>query len=107
MYAQCLLIAALIFSAWGHSPYEQRNPAPTSVVAIVERMRSELARRVDPRLTRVDSAPLADTEPGVARDSALHSAGMTPAGLYSTTSTMRLGSGCWWLWLLSGLELCG
>lgn len=121
MYAHCLLLAAVIFSAFPPSAHDQRGTAPTSGVTIVERLRSELlavlgyeagaaedvslAERFDPYLTRVDSARVIYAESSGEVYSAKRAI-EKPAGLASPHSTFRRASNCWWLWLLSGVDVC-
>jgi hypothetical protein len=105
MYAYCLLLAAFIYSAFPPFAPRHRDLAPTNVVAIVDRVHSEIldvlglrardadatsvvAARLGPRLTRGSVRP-ATTEPDVLQP------------------TLRRGSRCWWLWLLSGADVCG
>ena len=122
MYAHCLLLATLIFSAFPPSAQHQRGAAPTSGVTIVERLRSELlavlgfeagaaedvslrAEHFDQYLTRVDSARVIYAESSGEVYSAKRAI-EKPAGLASPHSTFRRASNCWWLWLLSGVDVC-
>ena len=98
MYPHFLLLAALIFSAFSPSAHPQRDVARTSGVTIVERLRSELL-------------DILDNETGPAEDVTLRSGRFSPSlarlrGLPGPQPTVRRGSACWWLWLLSGTEVC-
>jgi hypothetical protein len=98
MYTHCLLLAALIFSAFSPSAHPQRDVPPTSGVTIVERVRSELREMLD-------------TNTGTAEDVSLPERRLTPSltrvgGLPVPQPTFRRGSACWWLWVLSGVAVC-
>lgn len=122
MYAHWLLLAALICAAFPPSAQQQRGAAPTGGVTIVERLRSELlgvldigagatgdvslpARPFNPYLTRVGGAQAAYAESSGAVYSA-ERAIEKPDGLPGPQPTFRRGSNCWWLWLLSGIDVC-
>ena len=122
MYIHCLLLAALILSAFPPAAEQPRRVAPMRGVTIVERLRSELLRVLDneagaaedvnppagrftPYLTRVGGAGAADVESSDEVYSAKHAI-ETPDGLPGPRPTLRRGSACWWLWLLSGIEVC-
>jgi hypothetical protein len=100
MYTECLLLVALIFSAFPSSAQERRA-APTRGVAIVERLRSEFLS-------------VLDTEAAARKDVSLPSRRLdpdrTPEGdapvVLGPRLTFRRGSACWWLWVLFGNELC-
>lgn len=95
MYTPFLLLVALILSAFPPAAQPQRGAAPMSGVTIVERLRSELLS-------------VLDNEAGAAED------GNLPAGRFNDYltrlgrphPTVRQGSSCWWLWLLSGIDVC-
>ena len=98
MYTHCLLLAALIFSALSPSAHPQRDVARTRDVTIVERLRSELR-------------DMLDTETGAAADVSLPERRVHPSltrvgRLRGPQPTFRRGSACWWLWVLSGVEVC-
>jgi hypothetical protein len=116
MYAHCLLLAALIFSAF------PPGAAPESDVTIVERLRSEFrsvlgnkagaaedairpAGHFDFYLTRAGGARAAYAESSGEVDSATL-AMEKPDGLPGPRPTYRRGSSCWWLWLLFGIDVC-
>jgi hypothetical protein len=122
MYAQYLLLAALIVSTFSPSAQHQRGATATSGGTIVERLGSEFlsvlvneagaaedvslpARRFNPYLTRSGGAPSAATESSAEVYSARRAI-ETPDGLPSPQPAFRRGSMCWWLWLLFGNELC-
>jgi hypothetical protein len=122
MYTPCLLLAALIISAFPPSAHQQRGAAPTGGVTIVERLRSEFlsvlvneagaaedvslpAGRFNPYLTRVRGARAAYAESSAEVYSATRAI-EKPDGLPSPQPTFRRGSSCWWLWLLFGNQLC-
>ena len=122
MVTHYLLLAALIFSTFAPSA-EQRVAAPTSDVTIAERLRSELlaaldigagasedvsfsAAHVNPYLTRVGGVRVAYTESSGEVYSA-ERAIEKPDGLPGPQPKFRRGSNCWWLWLLSGIDICG
>jgi hypothetical protein len=121
MYPQCLLLVALILSAFPSSAQE-RGATPTRGLTIVERLRSEFlsvldneaaagkdvslpARRLGQYLTPVTGAPAANAESSAERYSAERASEM-PGGLPGSRPTFRRGSTCWWLWVLFGNELC-
>jgi hypothetical protein len=98
MYTHCLLLATLIFSAFSPSAHPQRDVARTSDVTIVERLRSELREMLytETRTTEDVSLPGRRLTPSLTR----------VAGLPLPQPTFRRGSACWWLWVLSGVEVC-
>ena len=121
MYTECLLLAALIFSAFPMSTQE-RGATSTSGVTIVERVRSELLRVLDsealaaedvslpagrfgPYLTRMGAARAAYAESSAEGYSAKRAV-EKPDGLPGARPNFRRGSSCWWLWVLFGNELC-
>ena len=76
MYVQCLLLATLIFSAAG---------------------------RFDPYLTRVSDAwAVSIGEEVSSTTQAIQKAVSLPVRM----SHYPRGSSCWWMWVLSGVELC-
>jgi hypothetical protein len=114
MYAHCLLLAALIFSAF------PPGATPGSDVTIVERLRSEFrsvlgnkagaaenairpAGHFNLYLTRAGGARAAESS-GEADSATL--AMEKPDGLPGPQLTFRRGSRCWWLWLLFGIDVC-
>ena len=116
MYAHCLLLAALIFSAFPPSA------APRSDVTIVERLRSEfrsvlgnkagasedairLAGYLNFYLTRAGGARASYAESSGEVDSATL-AMEKPDGQPVPQRAFRRGSRCWWLWLLFGIDVC-
>ena len=122
MYIQCLLLVALILSGFSPAAEQPRGAAPMRGVTIVERLRSELLRVLDneagaaedvslpaggftPYLTRVGGAGAAYVESSGEVYSAKHAI-EPPDGLPALRPTLRRGSACWWLWLLSGIEVC-
>jgi len=122
VYTHCLLLAVLIFSAFPPSAQHQRGAAPTSGVMIVERLRSELlavlnieagaaedvslpAGRFNPYLTRVGGARASYAGSGGGGYSAKRAI-EEPDGLPRPQPALRRGSSCWWLWLLSGIDVC-
>jgi len=122
MYTHCVLAVALILAAFPPAAQPQRGAAPMSGVTIVERLRSELLSVLDneagaaedvslpaggftPYLTRVGGAGAAYVESSGEVYSAKHAV-ETPDGLAGPRPTLRRGSACWWLWLLSGIEVC-
>lgn len=98
MYTHCLLLAALIFSAFSPSAHPQRDVARTSDVTIVERLRSELREILDTETRATESVSL----PGRRFTPSLTRVGILPL----PQPTFRRASACWWLWLLSGVEVC-
>ena len=120
MYTPCLLLVALILSAFPPATQQQRGAAPMSGVTIVERLRSELLRVLDNGATEEVSLPRGHFNPyltrlGGARAPYAESGGdlysakraiEKPDGLPGPQPTLRLGSRCWWLWLLSGADVC-
>jgi hypothetical protein len=122
MYTHCLLLVALILSAFPPAAQPQRGAAPMGGVTIVERLRSELlsvvdneagaaedvslpAGRFNPYLTRLGGARAAYAESSAEMYSPTRAI-EKPDGLPGPQSTFRRGSSCWWLWLLFGNELC-
>lgn len=122
MYAHCLLLAALIFSAFPPSAQHQRGAAPTSDVTIVERLRSEFrsvlgnkagaaedairpAGHFNFSLTRADGARAANADSSGDVYSATR-AMEKPDGPPGPQRTLRRGSSCWWLWLLFDIDVC-
>jgi hypothetical protein len=121
MYTHCLLLVALILSAFPPAAQHQRGAASTHGVTIVERLRSEIlialdneagaaedvslpAGRFNPSLTRLRGARVAYAE----SSSDLYSAKRAiekPDGLPGPQPTLRHGS-CSWLWLLTGIDIC-
>ena len=117
-----LLLVTLIVSAFPPSAPQRRGAAPTGGVTIVERLRSELQSvlyneagaaedgslpvgRFNPYLTRLDGTWVAYAESSGDLYSA-NRASEKPDGLSGPQPTLRLGSSCWWLWLLSGIDVC-
>jgi hypothetical protein len=93
MYTPCLLLVALILSAFPPAAQQQRGAAPMSGVTIVERLRSELLS-------------VLDNEAGGHLYSAKRAI-EKPDGLPGPQPSLRhASSGCWWLWLLSGTDVC-
>lgn len=120
MYAQYLLLVALILSTFPSSAREH-GAAPTRGVTIVERLRSEFlsvldteaaagedvslpARPFNPHLTPVSGAPTyaESSSEAYAAERVIE----RPDGLLGQRRTFRRGSTCWWLWVLFGNELC-
>ena len=121
MYPQCLLLVALILSAFPSSAQECAA-GPTRGVTIVERLRSEFlsvldskaaagenvslpARRFHQDLTPAGGAPATYAESSGEAYSA-QQAIEKPVGLLGSRPMFRRGSTCWWLWVLFGNELC-
>jgi hypothetical protein len=105
MFTHCLLLAALIFSAYPRSAERQRGVAPTRDVTIVDRLRSELLSVLDKEAVpaddgRVPPRPVAyltrasGVRPGFAN------------GLSAPQPTLRRGGACWWIWLVFGISVC-
>ena len=97
MYTHCLL-AALVFSAFSPSAHPQLDVARTSVVTIVERLRSELVEMLERETSAAEDGSL----PARRFNRSLTRVGVLP----SPQPTFRRGSACWWLWLLSGDDVC-
>ena len=95
MYTPCLLLVALILSAFPPAAQHQRGAAPMSGVTIVERLRSELQSVVY-------------NQAGAAEDVSLPVAHFNPylTRLGGARAALSRGSSCWWLWLLSGIDVC-
>lgn len=98
MYTHCLLLAALIFSAVSPSAHPQRDVARTRDVTIVERLRSELREALDTETRATEDVSLPERR---------FTPSLTRVGILLVPQpTFRRGSACWWLWLLSGVEVC-
>jgi len=113
MYPQCLLLVALILSAFPSSAQE-RGATPTRGSEFLSVLDNEAAagkdvslpaRRLGQYLTPVTGAPAANAESSAERYSAERASEM-PGGLPGSRPTFRRGSTCWWLWVLFGNELC-
>ena len=91
MYTQCVLLVALILSAFAPVARPQPGAAPMSGVTIAERLRSEVRSVLANETGDVYSAKRAIEKPD---------------GLRSLQRTIRRGSSCWWLWLVSGVDIC-
>jgi hypothetical protein len=117
MYTPCLLLVSLILSAFFPITQQHRGDAPMRGATIVERLRSELLSVLDNEALAPEdvSRPARSLEPYLTRVGAESSAEVysatraieKPDGLPAPRSTLRRGSGCWWLWVLFGDELCG
>ena len=123
MYTHCLLLAALIVSAFSPSAHPQRDVAPTSGVTIVERVRSELREMLDTNTGTAEDVSLPAgrfnlylMQVGGSWAAYAESGGKVypakraiekPDGPPGQQPTLRRGSGCWWLWLIfTGIEVC-
>ena len=126
MYTQCLLLLAALMSAALPMSTQGCHATSTSGVTIVERLRSELLRvlynealaaedvslpatPVSPCLTRTHRARPADADSSTDSSAGEYVATRAiddPDGLFGQRPTLRRGSGCWWLWVLFGVELC-
>ena len=95
MYTPCLLLVALILSAFPPAAQQHRGGAPMSGVTIVERLRSELLSVLvnDAGAAEEVSLPAGHFDPYLTR-------------LRGPQPTLRRGSACWWLWVLSGIDVC-
>jgi len=95
MYTAYVLLVALILSAFPPTTQQHRGTAPMRGVTIVERLRSELLS-------------VLDNEALVAEDVSLPAGRFNPylTRLGGPKPTLRYGSRCWWLWLLSGTDVC-
>jgi hypothetical protein len=101
MYTPCLLLVALILAAFPPAAQPQRGGAPMSGVTIVERLRSELVSVLDNEAGAADEASL---PAGRINDYLTRVGGARSA--YADSSRGLYGSTCWWLWLLSGIDVC-
>ena len=91
MYTQCVLLVALILSALAPVAQQQPGAAPMSGVTIVERLRFEVRSVLANETGDVYSAKRATEKPD---------------DLPGLQRSMRRGSSCWWLWLVSGVDVC-
>ena len=92
MYAYCLILAALIFSPDAASTRQHRDVPRASGITIVERMRSELRSVLGPNDPATKEASVA--------------AKPLAPDLTRLAPTRRRGSGCWWIWMLFGVDVC-
>ena len=102
MYTPCLLLVALILSAFPPAAQQQRGAAPMSGVTIVERLRSEFLSvlRNEPGAADRVSLPAGHVNQYLTRAGGAQAAyAESSSGLYRTS--------CWWVWLLSGIDICG
>ena len=76
------------------------SPSRSAQPRFVDRVQSELVRALDTEARPMKGVPLSVTRfsPHLTRVGAVRTA-------YAGSNT-RMWSACWWLWLLSGLELC-
>ena len=101
MYTPCLLLVALFLSAFPPAARDQRAVGPMSGVTVVEHLRSELQSMLHNEAGAAEDVSL----PAERFNDYLTRLGGTRAA-YAKSSSGLYRRSCWWLWLLSGIDVC-